>query len=96
MKKIFFIPIISLSLFILQSCDNDKDAKDDKEIPSSSVPSSVQSAFSTKYSTASEVKWEDAHEDTISTYKAKFKLDGKKMKAEFDSNGGFIKEEEDN
>jgi len=96
MKKIFFITIISLSLFILQSCDNDKDAKDDKEIPSSSVPSSVQSAFSTKYSTASEVKWEDAHEDTISTYKAKFKLDGKKMKAEFDSNGGFIKEEEDN
>ena len=96
MKKIFFATVIGLSLFILPSCDNDKKVKDDKEIPSSAVPASVQSAFSVKYSTASEVKWEDAHEDTTKTYKAKFTLDGKKMKAEFDATGNFVKEENDN
>ena len=94
MKKIILAIAISFSLFSIQSCDNDK--KEDKEISSGTVPASVQSAFSTKYSTASDVKWEDAHEDTIKTYKAKFKIDGKKMKAEFDANGSLIKEEEDN
>ena len=63
---------------------------------STDVPASVQTAFSAKYSTATDVKWEDAHEDTKQTYKAKFMMNGKKMKAEFDSNGGFVKEEEDN
>ena len=95
MKKIIFATAISFSLFML-SCDNDKDAKDDKVISSSSVPAAVQSAFSTKYSTASDIKWEDAHEDTTKTYKAKFTLNGKKLKAEFDANGKFVKEEEDN
>ena len=85
---------ISFSLVTLQSCDNDK--KEDKEISSGEIPASVQSAFSAKYSTASDIKWEDAHEDTVKTYKAKFVLNGKKMKAEFDANGSFVKEEEDN
>ena len=96
MKKMIFSVAISLSLFVIQACDNDKTSKDDKEISTSTVPASVQSAFSAKYSTATDVKWEDAHEDTVKTYKAKFKLDGKKMKAEFDANGSFVKEEEDN
>jgi len=87
---------ISFSLISLLSCNDEKKDKTDNEIPQSSVPAPVQSAFSTKYSTASDVKWEDAHEDTTQTYKAKFKIDGKKMKAEFDVNGGFVKEEEDN
>ena len=94
MKKMILIITISFSLCILQSCDNDK--KEDKEISAGAVPASVQSAFSAKYSTASDVKWEDAHEDTIKTYKAKFVMNGKKMKAEFDANGSFVKEEEDN
>ena len=92
MKKIILAFAISFSLCSIQSCDNDE--KEDKEISSGTVPASVQSAFSTKYSTASDVKWEDAHEDTIKTYKAKFKIDGKKMKAEFDANGSLVKEED--
>ena len=96
MKKIIVATAISFSLLIFQSCHDSKDAKDDKEISVSDVPASVQSAFSAKYSTATDIKWEDAHEDTIKTYKAKFMLDGEKMKAEFDANGNFVKEEEDN
>jgi hypothetical protein len=96
MKKIFLLTAICLSLFAIQSCNNDTKPKEDKEISVSDVPASVQSAFSAKYSTATDVKWEDAHEDSIQTYKAKFMVNGKKMKAEFDKNGGFVKEEEDN
>ena len=96
MKKIFLILALSLSLFAIQSCDNDNTTKDDtKTISTNDVPAPVQTAFSAKYSTATEVKWEDASEGTKQTYKAKFTLNGKKMKAEFDTNGGFVKEEED-
>jgi len=96
MKKIFLIMALSLSLFTIQSCDNDNKVKeDDKTISTTDVPAPVQTAFSAKYSTATDVKWEDAHEGTKQTYKAKFTLNGKKMKAEFDNNGGFVKEEED-
>ena len=87
---------ISLSLFIMQSCNNEEETKDDKAVSGNDVPAAVQSAFSAKYSTATYVKWEDAHEDSVQTYKAKFTINGKKMKAEFDKNGGFVKEEEDN
>lgn len=88
---------VSLSLFAIQSCDNDKTEKtDEKTLSTTDIPASVQTAFSAKYSTATDVKWEDAHENNIQTYKAKFTMNGKKMKAEFDSSGGFVKEEEDN
>jgi hypothetical protein len=96
MKKIFLIMALSFSLFTIQSCDNDNKVKDDeKTLSTNDVPPPVQTAFSAKYSTATDVKWEDAHEGTKQTYKAKFTLNGKKMKAEFDTNGGFVKEEED-
>lgn len=85
-----------LTVLLTQSCNDTKTEQDEKTVSSSDIPASVQSAFSAKYSTATEVKWEDAHEDTLQTFKAKFVLNGKKMKAEFDRNGGFVKEEEDN
>lgn len=88
---------LSLSLVIIQSCDNDKTEKtDEKALSTNDVPAPVQTAFSAKYSTATDVKWEDAHENNVQTYKAKFAVNGKKMKAEFDANGGLVKEEEDN
>ena len=97
MKKIFLIMALSLSLFTIQSCDNDKkDKEDEKTLSTTDVPAPVQTAFSAKYSTATDVKWEDAHENNVQTYKAKFMVNGKKMKAEFDANGGLVKEEEDN
>jgi len=88
---------LSLSLLAVQSCNNAKDEKtDEKTVTTNDVPASVQTAFSAKYSTATDVKWEDAHENNVQTYKAKFMINGKKMKAEFDTNGGLVKEEEDN
>ena len=90
---------ISLSLFTMQSCDSDKkekNEKNDKEVSTNSVPEPVRSAFSAKYSSAADIKWEDAHENDLQTYKAKFTLNGKKMKAEFDAKGNLVKESEDN
>lgn len=96
MKKIFLMLALSISLFAIQSCDTDSTKTDnDKELSTTDVPAPVQTAFSAKYSTATDIKWEDASEGTKQTYKAKFTLNGKKMKAEFDPNGGFVKEEED-
>jgi hypothetical protein len=96
MKKLFLIMALNLSLFTMQSCNNDTNTKEDeKTLSTTDVPAPVQTAFSAKYSTATEVKWEDAHENNVQTYKAKFLMNGKKMKAEFDSNGGLVKEDED-
>jgi hypothetical protein len=97
MKKIVLLVAISFPLFTMQSCggDDKNEKKENKEVNVSNVPEPVKSAFSAKYSTATDIKWEDAHENDKQTYKAKFMLDGKKMKAEFDSNGGFVKESED-
>ena len=88
--------MICFSLLTAQSCNNEADKKEDKNISENDVPATVKTAFSAKYSTATDVKWEDAHENNVQTYKAKFTVNGKKMKAEFDSNGGLVKEEEDN
>lgn len=98
MKRIFFSVVITLSLLTLQSCNDkaDTDDKDGKTLSETDVPPTVKTAFSAKYSTATDVKWEDAKEDSIQTYKAKFTVDGKKMKAEFDGTGKLIKEEADN
>ena len=97
MKKIILFIAFIVSLFTMQSCNNDNKVKEDnKEISVGDVPQSVQSTFTAKYSAATNIKWEDAHENNIKTYKAKFMLDGKKKKAEFDTTGAFVKEEEDN
>lgn len=96
MKRILFGVVISLSLLTVQSCNDKEDKDDGKAMSEADVPPTVKTAFSAKYSTATDVKWEDAKEDSIQTYKAKFTLDGKKMKAEFDGTGTLIKEEADN
>lgn len=96
MKRILFSLVICLSLLSVQSCNNADDDNDGKSVSEGDVPATVKTAFSAKYSTATDVKWEDAKEDSIQTYKAKFTLDGKKMKAEFDGTGKLVKEEADN
>ncbi|HEX7902256.1 MAG TPA: hypothetical protein VF487_00155 [Chitinophagaceae bacterium] len=96
MKKILFCLAFGVSALVLTSCEEKKSETKKDEVTVSSVPAPVQSAFSAKYSTAADVKWEEAHENNKPTYKAKFTVDGKKMKAEFDQEGVFIKESEDN
>jgi hypothetical protein len=96
MKKVILLLVTCFSLVAFEACNNEAKSKEDKELPASDIPAAVKSAFSAKYSTASDIKWEDAHEAGEETYKAKFTLNGKKMKAEFDAKGGFVKEEEDN
>jgi hypothetical protein len=99
MKKFFLVIAFGFSIVSFQSCGSDEKSAtgtDNDEISAGSVPEPVKSAFSAKYANAADIKWEDASEDDIQTYKAKFTVDGKKMKAEFDAKGNFVKEEEDN
>ena len=96
MKRMILNLVVCFSIVMAVSCNDSTSEKNDKEVSNSDVPAEVKSAFSAKYSTASDIKWEDAHEDSVDTYKAKFTFNGKKMKAEFDTKGNFVKEEEDN
>ena len=95
MKKIITCLAISLSVFTLQSCKEKKAETTTDAIATANVPAAVQTSFSTKYATATDIVWEDAHEIDKQSYKAKFTINGKKMKAEFNAAGGFIKEKED-
>ncbi len=86
MKKVINYSAIILAFAILSSCS-------EKKIAASEVPQSAVAAFNTKYSGATDVEWETEKEDGKTIYEAKFKFNGKKIEAEFDANGTFIKEE---
>ncbi len=107
MKKIFLYLTIFILIFVIQACN--ETSTDSKESPSkentgkkknaftiaaSEVPSSVSNTFKSKYPNAINVIWEKATEDGKPSYKAKWQTDGKKIKAEFSEDGGFIKEKE--
>jgi uncharacterized membrane protein YkoI len=85
MKKIiFYFAVVSFS--ILSSCNETK-------IAASEVPQPAVAAFNAKYQGATDVEWKTEKEDGKTIYEAEFKLNGKKIEAEFDANGNFIKEE---
>ncbi|MBI3510507.1 MAG: hypothetical protein HY064_07575 [Bacteroidetes bacterium] len=63
------------------------------EIVNDDVPSAVSSAFQTKYPSAQGTEWEVESEDGHMIYEAGFKVDGKRMEAEFKPDGTFIKQE---
>jgi uncharacterized membrane protein YkoI len=85
MKKIIFYSAV-LSLGILSSCD-------DKKLSASQVPQPAMNAFNAKYPGATNVEWKTEKEDGKTIYEAAFKLNAKKIEAEFDGNGSFITEE---
>jgi hypothetical protein len=89
MKKLILFIALSVSLLAIQ-CDNKKD----DTITLTEVPGSVQTAFNEKYAGATEIKWENAHENSEKTYKVKFTWNGKEMEAEFDASGAYIKGKE--
>lgn len=76
------------------SKENTGKKKNDFAIDASEVPSSVITTFKSKYPKAVNVIWEKATEDGKPSYKAKWLIDGKKIKAEFGEDGSFIKEKE--
>jgi hypothetical protein len=77
--KIYKILFLAL---LSQSCE--------KHIESSDVPEPAKTAFHKKYPQAQEVEWENKHDK----YEAKFKLEGKKVEAEFSADGVLLEEEE--
>jgi curli biogenesis system outer membrane secretion channel CsgG len=106
MKKVFVYLTIFILIFVIQACNpTSTDSKESKStentkkknvfsIAASEVPSSVINTFNGKYPKAVNVTWEKATEDGKPSYKAKWKIDGKKIKAEFSEDGSFIKEKE--
>ena len=95
MKNGLLICCIAILSLFSPSC-KDKTRADDKNVISNvQVPTVVQTAFTSKYTDASDVVWESAHEGDTPTYKVKFKTGGKFWKAEFNKDGTLIKEKED-
>jgi hypothetical protein len=77
MKKIFVISF----LIAFTACE--------KKIDAASVPETVKASFKARYPEANDVKWELEG----GKYEAEFKINEKKMEAEFSEDGGFVKEE---
>ena len=91
------ILIIALAYLLAPACNDKKGGRADKEnvISASEVPAAVKNSFNAKYSTATDIIWEDAHEGDSKTYKVKFKSNDKYMKAEYKDDGSLIKEKTD-
>jgi uncharacterized membrane protein YkoI len=53
----------------------------------------VLTAFNAKYQGATDVEWELEKKDNKTVYEVDFKLNGKKVEAEFNADGGFIEED---
>ncbi len=85
MKKIIFYSAVLL-FGVFSSCN-------EKKIAASEVPQLAMAAFNAKYQGATDVEWKTEKEDSKTIYEAEFKFNGKKIEAEFDANGTFIKEE---
>lgn len=90
MKKSFLILGLLTTGFLLPSCGDGSE-----EIEAANVPTTVISAFNTKYPGATNVEWERETDDENLRYEAEFDFNGADMKAKFDGNGAFLEGEED-
>ncbi len=88
MKKsiLGILAIVLVSLFTFCSGD--------KKLAASQVPAAVVQAFSAKYPGAADVEWKTEKSDGKMVYEAEFKMNDKKLEAEFDEAGVFIQEED--
>ena len=87
MKKSILFAFIMAFGILFTSCD-------DKKLAASEVPAAVTAAFEAKYAGATDVEWKTEKHDGKIIYEAEFKLADKKIEAEFDAEGTFVKEEE--
>lgn len=84
-KKIILAFLISTAVV---SCS--KSHNDDSNMNTTQVPSSVMTAFHTRYPTASgQIEWE---KEDGNTYKVKFFIGAQRWQAIFTSDGTFISE----
>jgi hypothetical protein len=98
MKRFILIAWLASFGFVM-ACNQSSQTKSetkDEVITEADVPNTVKINFTTKYPGATDIRWENAHENEKKTYKAKFSLNGKNFKAEYNEDGVFIKENEDN
>lgn len=65
----------------------------EKKIPASEVPQAVVTGLSAKYPGTKDIEWRTETENGNKIYEAEFQLNGKKIEAQFDANGNFIKDE---
>ena len=89
--------IVSLLLFS-SACNSDKKVErvdEKKAISVNEVPAAVKDSFAVTHSAATDIAWEDAHEGDADTYKVKFKMNDKNMKAEYKKDGSLVKEGDD-
>lgn len=103
MKQVVLI-IGIIGSFLTEACTSNNTSHDSKEavetksnhnhLAASDVPPAVLDAFHAKYPHASGVIWETATEGGSPSYKAKWKTDNIKWKAEFAQDGHFIKEKQ--
>lgn len=93
MKKITIILSVFFTSLLVQNCGNSADENTDA-ISAGEVPAQVVQNFNSRYSDATEIKWENATEDDQPTYKAKFMRGDKEWEAEFTREGEFIKDKE--
>ena len=98
MRKL--LVILGLTAFISSGCKDKKEttetrADEKNVITDADVPAPVKTAFTAKYPGATEVIWEDAKEDDVPTIKVKFKKDDQYWKAEFKTDGSFVKDGKD-
>ena len=101
MKKITGIIIIAFAGLFITSCNADDKKTEERvdkknEITVTEVPMQVKDSFTATHSSATDIAWEEAHEGDVKTFKVKFKLNDKAMKAEYKGDGALIKESEDN
>ncbi len=76
-----------VTLLIFSACG-------DKKLKESEVPASVTSAFQARYAGANDVSWKTEKSEGKMVYEAEFKMNGKKIEAEFDEVGNFVREED--
>ena len=82
---IAFIPITA-AIFILSACGEPR-------ISASEVPQPVMAAFNSRYAGVGDAEWHTEKQDGKLIYEARFKKEDKKVEAEFDAAGTFIKED---
>lgn len=85
MKKTMLY-LVAGAAMVLGSCK-------EKKVSTADVPQAVQNGLTTKYPGATDVEWETANGQKV--YEAEFKQNGKKIEAQFDSSGKFVKEDND-